>query len=401
MADVLFINIGPEGHVNPSLPIVKTLVDMGENVTAYVGDGYEDKFKATGANINTLSSETMLETFLSERRENLFSVINGLVKMYTLALPKILANIEGKTFDYIVADSMFSGAYAMAQKLQLPLISLVSSFAETEADFDDKIKLISKTVPVADKTYEDERFNELIGELNNAMGLELSKRYEIMNNPGNMHISAVLKGFQFENHAYHDDAFTFIGPRTSEANQDDTFMDDIDQSKPIIYISLGTVFNENMAFFNQCIEALKDLDVTVIMSIGNTNDVADFEHLSDQFIVRNYVPQKAILKQADVFMTHAGMNSTNEAIMAHVPMLAFPQSADQPFVSKQLEDLGLGVKLNSSTVTVDDIKSHVNAILEEKAQYQQALEQVSATHCDLEVVKETIRNFKQAQKIKQ
>ena len=38
----------------------------------------------------------------------------------------------------------------------------------------------------------------------------------------------------------------------------------------IIYVSLGTIFNNSLKFFKNCIEAFKNTDVTVIMSIGKT-----------------------------------------------------------------------------------------------------------------------------------
>ena len=45
-------------------------------------------------------------------------------------------------------------------------------------------------------------------------------------------------------------------------------MDELDTSRPVIYISLGTIFNQNIPFFNKCFTALKDIDATVVVSIG-------------------------------------------------------------------------------------------------------------------------------------
>jgi UDP:flavonoid glycosyltransferase YjiC (YdhE family) len=64
------------------------------------------------------------------------------------------------------------------------------------------------------------------------------------------------------------------------------------------------------------------------------------------------------------------MNSTNEAMKMGVPMLAFPQSADQPVVSKQIEDLGLGQRLDAETMTPAELQQTVQAMLEHLEQYK-------------------------------
>ena len=88
-------------------------------------------------------------------------------------------------------------------------------------------------------------------------------------------------------------------------------MDYIDQTQPIIYISLGTIFNQNIAFFNKCFKALADINASIVVSIGETNHLNDFDEVPDNFIIKDYVPQTELLQHTALFLTHAGMNSTN------------------------------------------------------------------------------------------
>lgn len=44
----------------------------------------------------------------------------------------------------------------------------------------------------------------------------------------------------------------------------------------------------------------------------------------------------------DVFLTHCGMNSTLEALYYEVPLVMFPQTAEQRAVAKRVEELGAG-----------------------------------------------------------
>lgn len=51
------------------------------------------------------------------------------------------------------------------------------------------------------------------------------------------------------------------------------------------------------------------------------------------------------LRDADVLVTHHGLNSTHEAILHRVPMLSYPFLWDQPALAKRCQELGLALPL--------------------------------------------------------
>ena len=61
--------------------------------------------------------------------------------------------------------------------------------------------------------------------------------------------------------------------------------------------------------------------------------------------VRTYVDQWEALRQADVFVTHHGLNSTHEAVYQRVPMLSCPILWDQPALARRCQELGLALPL--------------------------------------------------------
>ena len=61
--------------------------------------------------------------------------------------------------------------------------------------------------------------------------------------------------------------------------------------------------------------------------------------------VARYVDQWQVLQQADVFVTHHGLNSTHEAIYHRVPMLSCPILWDQPALARRCQELGLALPL--------------------------------------------------------
>jgi UDP:flavonoid glycosyltransferase YjiC (YdhE family) len=63
-------------------------------------------------------------------------------------------------------------------------------------------------------------------------------------------------------------------------------------------------------------------------------------------------PQFELLKRAQLCITHAGLNTTLEALMCGVPLLAIPISFDQPGVALRIAHHGVGEVLR-----LDDLSS--------------------------------------------
>jgi hypothetical protein len=100
--------------------------------------------------------------------------------------------------------------------------------------------------------------------------------------------------------------------------------------KPIIYVSMGTVFNnENSDLFKVLVNACKfySKEYAIIVSTGDEKTYkkyADSELNNGSILFVPHTPQVEILKRANLFITHAGMNSVNEAIHYGVPIICLP-----------------------------------------------------------------------------
>ncbi|MGF6175059.1 hypothetical protein ABIE33_003367 [Ensifer sp. 4252] len=101
---------------------------------------------------------------------------------------------------------------------------------------------------------------------------------------------------------------------------------------PVLYASLGTVFDGGPALLRTFATALAPLGGTVVVSTGHT-EPADLGPLPANALARRSAPQLQVLDRAALFVTHGGMNSVNEAMRAGVPTLVVPQGADQPLVA--------------------------------------------------------------------
>jgi UDP:flavonoid glycosyltransferase YjiC (YdhE family) len=71
------------------------------------------------------------------------------------------------------------------------------------------------------------------------------------------------------------------------------------------------------------------------------------------------------------FVTHCGLNSSSEAINYGVPVVCIPLEVDQPLNAYRIADeLGLGLRLDYTVMTVNEIRQAIQKILSEKAYYQ-------------------------------
>lgn len=88
-------------------------------------------------------------------------------------------------------------------------------------------------------------------------------------------------------------------------------------------------------------------------------DPADLGEIPDDVIVREWVPQLAILEHATAFVTHAGMGGCSERLWHGVPMVAVPQAADQFVNGPRLAELGVGEHLAAEHVTPESLRAAV------------------------------------------
>ena len=164
------------------------------------------------------------------------------------------------------------------------------------------------------------------------------------------------------------------------------------QEKKLIYVSLGTVYNEIRRLYSILIEAFSNFDqlsididdakiklnsMQIIFSLGPSV----YKHF-DQLVKENKIkipkimhlapscPQLEILKRASLFITHSGMNSTSESIHYAVPMLCMPLNGDQPLNAYRVAiELGLGLYFDYKTVNEIDIVKGIHRILSDSSYY--------------------------------
>lgn len=143
-----------------------------------------------------------------------------------------------------------------------------------------------------------------------------------------------------------DSSVRFVGPMLTPAApfEDEALMSELGEGT-LVYVSLGTLFNEQPGFYRTVFEALGGGGDRVLISIGPRTDPAALGAVPGNVVLRPFVPQLDVLERADVFLSHAGMNSASESLAAGVPLVLWPQQPEQGIVARRVRDLGAGVLL--------------------------------------------------------
>lgn len=363
MSKVLFLNILGHGHINPTIGIVKELINRGDEVTYLAGEEFRDKIEKTGAKFKG-HKNLLNANFLggNSNFENNQGLLDGMSTLKEII--EIIFNSKEK-FDYIIYDSSFMLGQEIGRVLKIPTICSNTTFAVNEKILElqaDKFKSqLEEIKPKIATILSSSFFMGFIKELKEKYDINFPVMLEQFAGKGMMNIVYTSKFFQPYGESF-DESYKFIGP--SIADREENIHIDLDnEDKKIIYISLGTVFNDLVEFYEDCFKAFKDVDAKVIMSVGKKININMFKEIPSNFIVRNYVSQLEVLRHTDVFITHGGMNSASEGLYYDVPLILIPQSVDQPYIANRVVELGAGITIDKNKITPEILKESVVKVL--------------------------------------
>lgn len=136
------------------------------------------------------------------------------------------------------------------------------------------------------------------------------------------------------------ECFLFTGPFSRPPDEVPFPWERLDD-RPLVYVSFGTAQNRRRELLEAVVRGTRGLGVQTVVSSGG----AEALEFPEDVLALPYVPQRKLLERAAVTVTHAGMNSTLEALVAGVPMLAVPLAHDQPGVAARIVWSGTGLKL--------------------------------------------------------
>lgn len=358
MAKIVFFSIPAYGHTNPTLGLVRELTARGHQVRYCSYEKFRSRIEAAGANFIScdgcdaqlgLSPEDGARIALDPA----FS-IHVLVET-TLALDAMVCReMETERPDCIVADSMAAWGKAAALKLKIPFVSSTTTFAFNR----ESAKIMKQSLRQALKLLRSlPGINRDIRRLQR-VGYPIKSFLQLISNDRDTE-TIVYTSPEFQPCAESfSEKYAFVGPLVIPPET--SFRK---KGKKLIYVSMGTVNNDMLEFYSNCIRAFGNTELELLISAGELADISLLGRLPENVRVERWVEQTAVLKEADVFISHCGMNSASESLYFGAPVLCYPQTAEQRAVATRISQLGAGIVLPSASAK--DIRAGVNLLIKD------------------------------------
>jgi hypothetical protein len=343
---VLCATTANDGHFGPLLPFARACSASGHEVRVAAPASYAASLARAGlahepfadappeligpvmARLPTLPFEEADETVVRE----VFGRIDA-----QAALPALLETIETWRPHVVVRESAELGSLAAAERFGVPHVHACIGMHEVATRFAEA---------VCDPLQELGRLAGLAeGRLPGALAAEtvLSLVPELLDFASG-EVPPAAEAF----HRFHEASSATDGHRPPEWGDPDV---------PLVYVTFGSVAGSLPPFagvFREALDALADLDVRVLMTVGRKLDPQGLGPVPANAHVAQWVPQEAVLAHAAAVLGHGGFGTTMGALAAGVPQAIAPLfSFDQAVNGDHVAAVGAGLTAGAGAGAVE------------------------------------------------
>jgi MGT family glycosyltransferase len=135
----------------------------------------------------------------------------------------------------------------------------------------------------------------------------------------------------------------------------------------LVYFSLGSLGSADVALMRRVIDCLAATPHRYIVSKGPLH--AEIE-LAPNMWGAEFVPQTSVIPLADLVITHGGNNTTTECLHFGKPMIVLPLFWDQYDNAQRVDELGLGVRLDTYGFGDGELRSAIDRLLGDRALHE-------------------------------
>ena len=350
MPHIAMVSIPAHGHVNPSLGIVRTLVERGHRVTYANDRRFAEVVEGAGAELKPYVSTlpTTDEDWDGDAIDHLTLFLDDAIAM----LPQLRAAYDDDRPDLFLYDIAGAPARLLGEQWGIPAVQLSPTFVAWDG-------YETEMAPMIEGMRADPRGAAYHRRFERWLADNKSRTTDSLSFQGRPDRCLALIPRALQPHIDRVDpaVYDFVGPVLTD--REGTWQRP-ETAERVLLISLGSAFTRHPDFYRRCVAAFGDLPGWhTVLQIGSKVDPAELGEVPDTVEVHSWVPQLAILEQADAFLTHAGMGGSSEGLACGVPMIAAPQAADQHANAERLKALGVAVVIDSATVTPAELRAHL------------------------------------------
>jgi MGT family glycosyltransferase len=362
MGHIVYFSFPAHGHINPTLPVIRELALRGEQISYFSTERFSHTIGETGASFCPYTDRVRMPEHGPGPFSRVSTTLETLLEFCGAVLDDHLDAVRKLRPTHAMFDSFAPWGRMMAQLLGLPAIASVPSILVNRA-------IDARYGAGGERPPEDPRltpqwcngFRSRCHE--RLLGYHLPEPLtppQLLQTYGKLNLVYTSRLFQPFGETFDSRRFQFVGPCCDFRPDAPPFPFERLDDRPLVLVSLGTVYGERPDLLATCIRELADGPWQVVLATG---DAAIAGTPPRNFIVRPSVPQIEILQRAAAFVTHGGMNSVQEALYYGVPLVVAPLGADQFWIASRVAELGAGLTLDASRLQPGAMRASVREVL--------------------------------------
>lgn len=365
------------GSVTPALSVVAKLVARGHRVRVMSDLCNRPEAVAAGATFipwtqapsrpdRGRATEILRDWDVAEPIDGLGRLLDQIMTGPALAYAEdVMAELRREPADLVVSSEMLPGVSAGCEVLDQPLALLAVNLSlfpipgipplgpglapprtpEDEA-LHDKIR--ADTI-----AYFDRRLPAL-NEARKSLGLE--PLASLMEHPFRCQklLMATARAFDFAPPSL-PDKMIYVGPQIGEpswaAPLDLPWAED--DPRPLAAVCFSTSFQNHVDVLQRVADAISSLPMRGVITLGDTIEPSELS-AGENVLLLHSAPHDALMKKANMVITHGGHGTVMRALCHHRPLLVIPHGRDQNDNAVRVTERRAGLSL-PTTAPVDTI----------------------------------------------
>lgn len=376
---VLVCVLPARGHVAPAVAVVDELISAGHAVHVITGRRYRDQFVAAGASVTLLEAcadfdDADLDASFPARRglRGLRLARHDLIEAFVRPIPSRWATVQavlaGFPADTVLVDPFFLAGIplVLTRRAGGPRVFVLGITPVMLPPHAPPGRTAGIREPLT--AWAMRRALAPVQSLAEQLVLESTGRplptwftHWVGLTDGILQLTC--PGFEYPRPRA-TTPIHFVGPTATSTARDHPlppWWDDLEQEKPVIHVTQGTIANGDVsAVIEPSLAALADRECLVVVSTGGAPPPAN---LPSNARTARYLPYDALLPRCALMITNGGYGGVNHALRYGVPLVVVGASEDKRPVAQRVAWSGAGIGIGRAQVSAARIALATRQVL--------------------------------------
>ena len=347
---VLVVSTPGAGHINPMLPLVRAFLDAGDEVVVASGAEAGPAVERTGARFAEVGvSHNEVLRRMAERTRGIPG--DGLPP------ERILHYFLPRAFGEVAMSAMIDGAIEVGRSFGPDLVvyeafALAGPLAADVLGVPGVTHMFGPLPPIETVVLANDAVSPIWREFGrDAPGWGgIYRDLTIQICPPSWEVAEVPVG---------ESLFLRPAPLPTAAHSPG--------DPPLVYVTFGTVFNDNLDLFRFAVDALAGEPIELVVTVGGNQDPAALGPQPANVRVEQFIPQADLLPRCSTIVHHGGAGTTFGALAHGLPQVILPQGADNYDNAAMCVTAGVAVSLRPEVLDRDSLIAAVRQVLAEPA----------------------------------